>query len=108
MRAALRAIENGDVVALFPHGKIHLPADLPARIKGGAVRLAQLTGASVFPVHVEGIKGAGHTLLAIPLKSQIKLYTHKPQTFAEGSNDENIRKLQQLIESPTHINTVNS
>ncbi len=108
MRAALRAIENGDVVALFPHGKIHLPADLPARIKGGAVRLAQLTGASVFPVHVEGIKGAGHTLLAIPLKSQIKLYTHEPQTFAEGSNDENIRKLQQLIESPTHINTVNS
>ena len=108
MRAALRAIENGDVVAMFPHGKIPLPADLPVRIKGGAVRLAQITGAPVYPVHVEGIKGEGHTLLAIPLKSQIKLSTHAPQTFESGSNDENIRKLQQLIESPTHINNENS
>jgi 1-acyl-sn-glycerol-3-phosphate acyltransferase len=108
MRAALRAIDNGDVVALFPHGKIHLPADMPVRIKGGAVRLSQLTGAPVYPVHVEGIKGEGHTLLAIPLKSQIKLSTHPPHIFTSGSNDENIRKLQQLIETSTHINNENS
>ena len=100
MRAALRAIDNGDIVCLFPHGKIHTPSDPPVKIKGGAVRLAQLTGTPIYPVHVEGIKGEGHTLLAIPLRSHIKLSTHPPQTFNEGGNDENIRHLQALIEKP--------
>ena len=100
MRAALRAVESGEVVALFPHGKIHLPGDSPIKIKGGAVRLAQITGAPVYPLHVDGIKGKGHTLLAIPLKSQISLTTHSPIVFETGDSSENIRKLQQLIESP--------
>lgn len=108
MRAALRAIEDGEVVALFPHGKIHLPGEMPARIKGGAVRLSQLSGAPVYPLHVEGVKGAGHTLLAIPLRSNLKLSTHPPRTFVSGNNDENIRKLQQLIETPIHVNTDNT
>lgn len=108
MRAALRALEDGDVVALFPHGKIHLPGEMPARIKGGAVRLSRISGAPVYPLHVEGVKGAGYTLLAIPLKSNIKLSTHSPQTFARGNNDENIRKLQELIETPIQVNADNT
>lgn len=100
MRAAMRAIANGEVVALFPHAKIHLPSDPPVKIKGGAVRLSQLTGASVYPVHVEGVKGEGHTLPAIVLKSRVKLTTHSPQTFPENSLADNIRKLQELIETP--------
>jgi len=108
MRAALRALEDGDVVALFPHGKIHLPGEMPARIKGGAVRLSRISGAPVYPLHVEGVKGAGYTLLAIPLKSNIKLSTHSPQTFVSGKNDENIRKLQELIETPIQVNADNT
>jgi len=100
MRSALRAIGDGEVVALFPHGKIHLPTDPPVRIKGGAIRLSQLTGTPIIPLHVEGVRGFGHTLLAIPLRSDLKLNAREPQTFADGSNDENIRKLQELIESP--------
>ena len=108
MRAALRALEEGEVVALFPHGKIHLPGEIPARIKGGAVRLSQISGAQVYPLHVEGVKGAGHTLLAIPLRSRIKLSTHAPRIFTSGNNDENIRNLQELIETPIQVNVGNS
>lgn len=107
MRAALRAIDNGDVVAMFPHGKIHVPSDPPVKIKGGAVRLAQLTGSAIYPVHVEGIKGEGHTLLAIPLKSDIKLSTHLPQTYSDNSKDA-VQHLQQLIESPVPVSPENT
>ena len=99
MRAALRAIADGEVVALFPHAKIHLPTDPPVKIKGGAVRLAQITGAPLYPLHIQGVKGEGHTLLAIPLRSNITLTTHPPLDIEDGKNDENIRKLQQLIEN---------
>ena len=107
MRAALRAIDDGDVVALFPHGKIHTPSDPPVKIKGGAVRLAQLTGAAIYPVHVEGIKGEGHTMLAIPLKSDIKLSTHLPQTYTTEDADP-VSHLQKLIETPANADTNNS
>ena len=107
MRAAMRALANGDAIALFPHGKIHLPGDLPAKIKGGAVRLSQLTGAAIYPVHVEGIKGAGHTLLAIPLKSHIRLSTHTPQVYASEYKDA-VSHLQELIETPAPSDKENS
>jgi len=105
MRAALRALEEGEVVALFPHGKIHLPGEMPARIKGGAVRLSQITGSPVYPLHVEGVKGAGHTLLAIPLRSSIRLSAHPPLIFEQGSSDQNIRKLQEMIETSIQVNS---
>lgn len=107
MRAALRAIDNGDVVALFPHGKIHTPSDRPIKIKGGAVRLSQLTGAAIYPVHVEGIKGEGHTLLAIPLKSDIRLSTHSPQIYSTEDADP-VTHLQNLIETPANTDSDNS
>ena len=63
------------------------------------MRLAQITGAPLYPLHIQGVKGEGHTLLAIPLRSNITLTTHPPLDIEDGKNDENIRKLQQLIEN---------
>ncbi|MEO6697390.1 MAG: lysophospholipid acyltransferase family protein, partial [Gammaproteobacteria bacterium] len=34
LRQALRALERGEVVVLFPHGKIHLDSDPPRKLKG--------------------------------------------------------------------------
>ena len=103
MREALRAINDNEVIAMFPHGGIHLPSQhRPAKIKGGAIRLAQITGAAIYPIHVEGIKGEGHTMLAIPLRSHIKMSTHSPLYCDASNNVENMRKLQQLIETSMH------
>jgi len=100
MRAALRALNEGEVVALFPHGKIHLDADPPVKIKGGAVRLSQLTACPIYPVHISGVSGKGHTLLAIPLRSRVHIAHREPMTCMPQHRVENIHKLQQLIESP--------
>ncbi|MGD8931917.1 MAG: lysophospholipid acyltransferase family protein, partial [Chromatiales bacterium] len=39
LRAAFRALRAGEVIALFPHGKIHLDSEPPRRLKAGAARL---------------------------------------------------------------------
>ena len=103
MRLALRALNDGDVVALFPHGKIHLDTDPPVKIKGGAVRLAQKTGCSIYPVHISGVRGKGFTLLAIPLRSRVQLTNRPILTCHPHHNVQNIHILQSLIESPADL-----
>ena len=76
LREALIALEQGDVVAVFPHGRIHLDTDPPRKLKGGVILLAQKTGCAIYPVRVDDVRGAGHTALAvlIPSKSRLKTY----------------------------------
>lgn len=72
-REALQALRDGDVVVVFPHGKIHLDTDPPRPLKGGAVLLAQLAQAPLVPVHLEGIRGQGHILPALWKRSEARL-----------------------------------
>jgi len=100
MRAALRALNNGDVVALFPHGTIQVDADSPVKIKGGAVRLAQITGCPLYPIHISGVRGKGHTLLAIPMRSHVRLENRATMHCHPGHTADNNHKLQHLIDDP--------
>ncbi|WP_455365737.1 lysophospholipid acyltransferase family protein [Kaarinaea lacus] len=99
MRAALRALSNGEVVALFPHGKIHLDTDPPIKIKGGAVRLAQISGRPVYPVRIEGVRGQGHTVLAVFIRSDADIVTHAPLYCQPRHYAENLEQLQRLLEA---------
>ncbi len=80
MRAAIKAVKKGEIIALFPYGGIHLP-DAPAKkIKGGAIRLAMLSQADIIPLHVDGInrKSYGHVVKAIFIRSHARLH-HLPR-----------------------------
>jgi len=70
MREALAALRAGQVIAIFPQGRIQLPGDEPRPLKGGAVRLAQLAGCSVLPVKIRGVKGQGLILRSVFLRSR--------------------------------------
>ncbi len=78
LRAALRALGEGEVVALFPHGAIHLDSDPPKKLKAGAVRLAQLTGAPLLPHRITGVRGAGHVILGVILRSRARVTLYPP------------------------------
>jgi 1-acyl-sn-glycerol-3-phosphate acyltransferase len=99
MRAALRAINEGEVVALFPHGKIHLDSDPPIKIKGGAIRLAQLTGCRIYPVRIEGVKGEGHTVLAVFMRSDADLVNHPVVVCEPRHYQQNLENLQRQLEA---------
>lgn len=69
-RAALKALAEGEVVALFPHGAIHLDSDPYRKLKPGAVRLAQLANCFIFPARIGGVRAAGGIFLPVVLRGR--------------------------------------
>ncbi len=53
-KAALRIVERGGLVGMFPEGRINRTADLLLPIRPGAAVIALKTGAPLVPVYVEG------------------------------------------------------
>lgn len=99
-RAALRVLAQGEVVALFPHGAIHLDSDPPRRLKAGVVKLAKLSGCPVYPVRLDGIKGQGHTILSIPLRSHARLTLGEPIDAKDMDEKLCLQTIAQHIENP--------
>lgn len=98
LREALTALQEGDVVAVFPHGKIHLDTDPPRKLKGGVARLAHRTGSPIYPVRVEDVRGAGHTILAVFIPSYSKLKAFPSLDCSALGHDECLEQLAVLIE----------
>ncbi|MGM0594009.1 MAG: lysophospholipid acyltransferase family protein [Pseudomonadota bacterium] len=96
-RDALRALRDGEVVALFPHGKIHLDSEPPRHLKGGAVRLAQLADCPIYPVRIEGAKAQGRIFLPVLLRAHAHLYNRPVLHCAEGPPRECLQRLEPLL-----------
>jgi 1-acyl-sn-glycerol-3-phosphate acyltransferase len=99
LRAARRALEQGEVLALFPHGKIHLDTDPPRPIKGGVVRLAAWSGAPIYPVRIDGVKAEGKIILAPLVPSRVRLTFHQPIGVQEQTAHELLNQIAEFIET---------
>ena len=75
LRQALKALKSGEVLAIFPHGKIHLDSDPPRKLKGGVARLSAWTHSNIYPVRIEDIACEGSVALAPFVPSKAKLIT---------------------------------
>ena len=98
MRSALKRLKEGEVVALFPHGKIHLDSDPPRRLKPGAARLALVTGSPLIPVRITGIRGEGHVVLAVFLRSQARLTTYEHLQTEGLRTDEILQQMADVLD----------
>ncbi|BAU48775.1 glycerol acyltransferase [Sulfurifustis variabilis] len=78
LRAARRALEAGEVVALFPYGRIRLDHEPPARLKRGVLHLAAQTGAPIVPLRIDGVRGQGRTVSAVLMRSRARIRSHAP------------------------------
>lgn len=73
LRQAFKALREGQVVALFPHGKIHLDSDPPRRTKAGAARLAAISKAPVIPLRLSGVARPGHVVTSVFVRGRAKV-----------------------------------
>ncbi|MDH5435350.1 MAG: 1-acyl-sn-glycerol-3-phosphate acyltransferase [Gammaproteobacteria bacterium] len=96
-REALSHLKAGEVIVVFPHGKLHLPSDPPRKLKAGAVRLSNLTGSPVFPLHISGIAGMGHVLPAVYKRSHARIRSFSPMVCEGTDVDECLEKLAEII-----------
>lgn len=93
LSAARQALQRGEVVALFPHGRIHLDHEPPTPLKRGVVYLAASAGAPIYPVRVEGIHGQGRVVGAVFRRSSARLHRYAP---IEVSGREPLEVLNEL------------
>jgi 1-acyl-sn-glycerol-3-phosphate acyltransferase len=98
LKHALGALENGAVVALFPHGTIHLDSDAPRKLKRGVARLASLTSAPVYPMRLEGVKGEGHIVRGLIRRGHPHMTTYPPLYCQKDNERAFLEQLAALLE----------
>lgn len=97
LAAARRALQHGEVVALFPHGRIHLEHEPPARLKRGILHLARISRAPVYPLRIDGVRGAGHTLRAVFQRSHARLTVFPYLYYEEHASERLLESLERLL-----------
>lgn len=97
LSGARRALLKGEVVALFPHGQIYLDDQPAPELKRGVVHLTKITGAPIYPLRIEGVRGQGHTVVAVFLRSRVLLRCFAPLTLQDKSTDELLRELGDVL-----------
>jgi len=97
-REALRALVAGEVVALFPHGTIHLDSDPHRPLKAGVARMAQLSGAPVVSVRIDGVRGQGLEMSALFLRSRARIRGYPAITCAELPPRDCLHRIAERIE----------
>lgn len=100
MREAITALRNGEALAIFPHGGIVYPVQENTRLKGGAVRLAQMQNVPLYPVFFSGIRGAGFTLLAYLLPGRVNAAILPPIQCQNLTYDICMQKVADIINKP--------
>jgi len=99
-KVALDVLKKGGVVALFPHGFIHLDSDKFKKIKGGAVRLSHLAGVNIYPHRLSGIHGSssGSVFAGVVLPAKARLVALKSLSPSELDRAEMGKVLQALLD----------
>jgi 1-acyl-sn-glycerol-3-phosphate acyltransferase len=103
LREALRVLQQGEVVALFPHGHIHLDSDPPRRLKAGVIWLAQQTGAPIIPMRLSGVRGEGRTVSAVFLPSRARLQGFGTLDCASDDGQACLQQIAEYIEGRAKI-----
>ena len=101
LRAALRALEEGEVIALFPHGRIHLDDHPPRKLKGGVAWLARRTACPIVPLRIGGIRGRGRVVTAVFMRSQATVTAYAPVHCHDTDHHDCLEQLAAFIEGRT-------
>ena len=105
LRAALRALDEGKVIALFPFGRIHLDSEPPIKIKGGAGVLASRADAPVYPVRIEGVARKDSVIGAVIQRGHPKVYPLNPIRVEEGRTRVMLNHLNEILSTPVEEKT---
>jgi 1-acyl-sn-glycerol-3-phosphate acyltransferase len=101
LRSAIRSLQEGHVVAIFPHGKIYTPDDPPISIKPGVALLAQLSGVDILPMRISGVRGVGHVVRGVFMRSSAQINTFPKMNVDGLERKELLEELQQILEAAT-------
>ncbi|MDH3406857.1 MAG: 1-acyl-sn-glycerol-3-phosphate acyltransferase [Gammaproteobacteria bacterium] len=99
LEAARKALKHGEVVALFPHGHIHLDHHEVMPLKRGIILLASLADVPIYPVRIEGVRAQGLTVAAVFIRSRACLLSFAPLHCDGQTDDECLESLWDKLAS---------
>jgi len=106
LRAALRALQEGKVIALFPFGRMHFDSAPAVKIKGGVAFLAERTGATIYPARIEGVAVKNHVMQAMIKRGHPKLFPLEPIRIEENEMlREMLNRLSEVLTTPVEEST---
>ncbi|MCU7959012.1 MAG: 1-acyl-sn-glycerol-3-phosphate acyltransferase [gamma proteobacterium symbiont of Bathyaustriella thionipta] len=97
LQAAMQTLRNGEVIALFPQGGIHLPHYQPRKLKRGVVRLAHDTHCPLLATHISGVTAPGNVVLPVFLRGHVQIESCQPIQSADFNADELLQKIADCI-----------
>lgn len=100
LREAIRKLNEGEVIALFPYGGIHEDENKLPRFKRGTVVLAKNADTDIYPLKLAGVKGVGRTLMAVPLRSNVRLHQFAPVSCQSVESHDCVKKLDLILRGP--------
>jgi 1-acyl-sn-glycerol-3-phosphate acyltransferase len=90
---ALKQLEAGEVVAIFPQGGL----DPGARFKRGVTKLAVLSGIAVSPLRISGVGSPGSVARSIFVRSQARIEGGQAITVTEENEQEALSELEEYL-----------
>lgn len=100
MRGALRALQAGEVVALFPQGGIQHPtqAKKVSKLKGGVVKLAIMSAAPIYTLRFSCVRAQGQVFLPILLPNKVVVVSYPPLYCQDNAEESCLDHIQRHIE----------
>jgi 1-acyl-sn-glycerol-3-phosphate acyltransferase len=86
-REVIRKVNQGEVVAMFPHGRIYLDNEDKAKIKAGLRKLAVRLSCNVYPARIEGVKGQGDVFTGVIRRGNVTLTSYDPISHTQFNDD---------------------
>lgn len=96
-RQSKRALDKGEIIALFPHGKIHLDDVEPYRVKAGIKRLAELTQKPIVVARITGVRGQGSVFKPLFMRSNTEVIRFPNIPYEYFENPESLQELGELL-----------
>ncbi len=97
MSAVIQALDEGEIVAIFPEGVIHKQQQPIKPLKRGIALLAQVTNSIIYPVHISGVRGQGHVLRGVLYPSKVSLTIGKKIACHNDEHEQCLQKISKIL-----------
>lgn len=95
--SARRALSQGEIIVLFPQGRIRLPEDERKPLKRGVIALAALADVPIIPARISGVGGMGRLVGAVFIRSHARIHAGTPIRVSGSRDDKALGAIEEFI-----------
>lgn len=95
--SARRALAEGQIVVIFPQGRIRVPDDERRPLKRGVIALAAMAEVPVIPARISGVGGMGRLVTALFIRSSARIHAGTPIEVAGSRDEEALLAIEEFI-----------